>query len=143
MSRRYRRDPEESGPREFTNEELSEIIRIAARTQTRAPNSRISYDEMVAVGRDLGIDAATLDVAASEIMKERRAKQRRIRHKMGFMQHLAVYGVVITGLACLNLMTGSHHLWFLYPAIGWGIGVAIQGASVYFSEKEALLRQSV
>ena len=76
-------------------------------------------------------------------MKERRAKQRRIRHKLGFFQHLAVYGVVITGLACLNLLTSPRSLWFLYPAIGWGIGVAIQGASVYFSEKEALMRQSV
>jgi hypothetical protein len=132
----------ESNLREFTNEELSDVIRLAARQQTRRPQTKLSYEEMLVVGRELGIEDASLRAAAAEIFKDRGARRKRLRHKMGFMRHLAVYGIVITGLACINLLTDGSTLWFLFPAIGWGIGVAIQGATVYFAEKEAMLRES-
>ena len=128
---------------EFTSEELSDVIRLAARRQARPSKSRMTFEEMAAVGRELGIDDASIQAAAAEIMRDRRARHRRIRHKMGFMRHLAIYAIVITALACINIMSGPRHLWFLYPAIGWGIGVAIQGASVYFAEKEAMMRETV
>ena len=36
--------------------------------------------------------------------------------------------VFITFLAILNMITdGSDNLWFLYPAAGWGVAVAIHG----------------
>jgi hypothetical protein len=60
---------------------------------------------------------------------------------MGFARHLATYVIVISGLAFINLLTGDGTLWFLFPAIGWGIGLASHGASVYFSEKESALRE--
>ena len=44
-------------------------------------------------------------------------------------QHYNSYISVIGGLAAINLLTaatsGSWQMWFLYPAIGWGIGLTI------------------
>jgi hypothetical protein len=42
----------------------------------------------------------------------------------GFFAHLGPYVLVIGGLGVMNLLTGSDYPWFLWPAIGWGIGIA-------------------
>lgn len=57
--------------------------------------------------------------------------QKKVEDMKGFYGNLMAYVVVITGLAVLNLLTSPGHLWFFYPAIGWGIGVVIHFCSVF------------
>lgn len=57
--------------------------------------------------------------------------QKRVEDIKGFYGHLTSYIIVNLGLMILNLITSSQHLWFLYPAMGWGIGVAVHGMSVF------------
>lgn len=57
--------------------------------------------------------------------------QKKIEDIKGFYGNLSSYVVIITGLAILNITTSPGHLWFMYPAIGWGIGVVIHGVSVF------------
>ncbi len=57
--------------------------------------------------------------------------QKKVEEIKGFYGNLSSYVVIITGLAILNLITSPSHLWFFYPAIGWGIGVVIHGVSVF------------
>ncbi|WP_447637707.1 2TM domain-containing protein [Flavobacterium microcysteis] len=57
--------------------------------------------------------------------------QKKVEDMKAFYGNLTSYIVVNIGLAALNLITSPSHLWFLYPAIGWGIGVAIHGMSVF------------
>lgn len=57
--------------------------------------------------------------------------QKKVEDIKGFYGNLMSYIVVITGLAILNIITSPSHFWFLYPAIGWGIGVAIHGMTVF------------
>ena len=57
--------------------------------------------------------------------------QKRVEDLKAFYGNLTVYIIVIVGIAILNLVTYPQHLWFLYPAIGWGIGVVIHGMSVF------------
>lgn len=57
--------------------------------------------------------------------------QKKVEDIKGFYGNLASYCVVITGLMVLNLITSPDHLWFFYPAVGWGIGVAVHGVSVF------------
>jgi hypothetical protein len=49
--------------------------------------------------------------------------------RKGFVVHAAIYTVVMTGLIVLNLVlvaqTDSNFLWFPFPLIGWGIGLAL------------------
>ena len=42
----------------------------------------------------------------------------------GFLIHLLVYVVVVSGLAALNLIINPHHLWFLWVLLAWGIALA-------------------
>jgi len=43
----------------------------------------------------------------------------------GFLIHLAVFIVVIIGLAALNLIRNPAHPWFLWVLFGWGIAIVV------------------
>ncbi|MFP9115216.1 2TM domain-containing protein [Flavobacterium sp. RHBU_3] len=49
----------------------------------------------------------------------------------GFYSHLFSYLVIITGLTILNLTTSPQYLWFLWPALGWGFGLAAHAMSIF------------
>lgn len=59
-----------------------------------------------------------------------RAKSR-VEAKTGFFIHLAVYIVVNILLIIINLGTSPQYLWFIWPLIGWGIGVIFHGIDVF------------
>lgn len=48
-----------------------------------------------------------------------------------FYISLTVYVVVMFSLACLNVFTDPSYLWFLWPALGWGVGIAFKAFSVF------------
>ena len=48
-----------------------------------------------------------------------------VRKKKAFYHHLAAYIPVIGFLMFINIITGDPEPWFLFPAAGWGIGLAI------------------
>lgn len=54
---------------------------------------------------------------------ERRAREQ-VAAKVGLYSHVGSYVAVILLLAAINLLTSPGYLWFLWPAMGWGIGVA-------------------
>ena len=48
---------------------------------------------------------------------------------MGWYIHACVYIAVNLGLATLSAMSGRH--WAVFPAFGWGLGLAIHGIVVF------------
>ena len=67
----------------------------------------------------------------AEREKNRDIDEFRRQHRSDFRTHLVVYGIINTFLLCINLLTSADHLWFLYPLLGWGIGIAIHGYTTY------------
>jgi hypothetical protein len=59
---------------------------------------------------------------------ERQAR-RRAGAKMGWYIHASIYIAVNLLLAALSAATGRH--WAIYPALGWGLGLAIHGIVVF------------
>jgi len=47
--------------------------------------------------------------------------------KFSFYIHLVIYVLVNILLASINLMTSPDFLWFIFPVLGWGLGLAIHG----------------
>lgn len=54
-----------------------------------------------------------------------------VRRIKGFYVHLMIYAIIIGTLATINLLTSPSYLWFVWPALGWGIGLAITAACLF------------
>ena len=59
-----------------------------------------------------------------------RLARRRAGAKLGWYIHAGVYIAVNLLLALLSAMSDRH--WAVFPAFGWGIGLAIHGVVVFF-----------
>lgn len=57
--------------------------------------------------------------------------RKKVEEIKGFYGNLTAYIVVNIGLLVLNLLTSPQYLWFFWPLLGWGIGVAIHGMIVF------------
>jgi len=55
---------------------------------------------------------------------------RRVKAKMGWFFHAAIYAVVNLFLMAGAMFHGRH--WHFFPLIGWGLALAIHGAAVWF-----------
>lgn len=54
-----------------------------------------------------------------------------VRDIKGFYTHLLTYVVVIAALIIVNIIRSPDRLWVIWPAIGWGVGVAFHGLNVF------------
>jgi len=60
-----------------------------------------------------------------------RIARRRAGAKMGWYIHAGVFLAVNLLLAAIS--TANGNAWFIYPALGWGLGLAIHGVVVFFA----------
>ena len=60
-----------------------------------------------------------------------RVARRRAGAKMGWYIHATVYVAVNLMLAVLSAM--SDRYWAVFPALGWGIGLAVHGMVVFLA----------
>ncbi len=52
--------------------------------------------------------------------------RQRVEEKKKFYSHLTTYLVMSVFFVLLNLFTSPGRWWFVFPVLGWGIGIAIQ-----------------
>ena len=69
---------------------------------------------------------------------ERAAK--RVEAKLEFYRHLAIYIAVNILLIIINLVTSTETLWFIWPLLGWGIGIAVHAIQVLIIPSESSLK---
>jgi hypothetical protein len=60
---------------------------------------------------------------------------KRLKTKREFRQHVVSYAIVNTGLAGIwlvtALQTGAWFPWFVFPVLGWGIGLGFHAWAAY------------
>jgi hypothetical protein len=64
-------------------------------------------------------------------MQERDEVERAVAAKLGFVRHVIVYVLVIAALFVINNLTFGGYQWWLWPAFGWGLGVAANLLSAF------------
>lgn len=75
---------------------------------------------------------------ASDLELElRRKAEQRADAKIGFRKHFIAFVVVNAALIAINLLTSPDVLWFVWPLLGWGIGVVAHFAAVYIDDASA------
>lgn len=73
-----------------------------------------------------------MDIAAtSHVRADEALALAQVRKIKGFYIHLAQYGIVIAFLVVVNLIVSPRYFWAIWPALGWGIGIALHGLRVF------------
>ena len=60
----------------------------------------------------------------------------------GFFFHFSSFVLVNAILIAVNLLLTPNRIWFIWPLLGWGIGILAHGLAVHFSKEEAVRRRS-
>ena len=116
----------------ISQEELAQMADISVRTLQRVESGdkpSLETARSLASALDVSLDTIRgLTPVAPALNHDAVAHVKKLR---GFYFHLAQYGVIITVLFVINMSTSASHLWFLYPALGWGIGLLFHAARVF------------
>jgi hypothetical protein len=56
--------------------------------------------------------------------------RKRVEEIKGFYIHLGVYLIVNAVLFTIDMIASPGTLWFFWPLLGWGAGVAVHGFAV-------------
>jgi vacuolar-type H+-ATPase subunit I/STV1 len=56
---------------------------------------------------------------------------KRLKKRRDFAAHLLVYAMVNTFIVVIWAMTSSGFFWPIFPMVGWGIGVVMNGWDVF------------
>lgn len=74
--------------------------------------------------------------------------RKRVKKKVEFRAHLASYLVIMGFLLVINLLTSPGYLWVVWPALGWGIGLAFHAMEAFGmiadkDKEEAMIEKEV
>lgn len=71
-----------------------------------------------------------------------RIARRRASAKLGWYTHATVYVAVNVFLFLISSASGfGHRNWSIYPMLGWGLGLALHGISVFMLGRGSGLRE--
>ena len=71
-----------------------------------------------------------------------------VEAKLEFYRHFAIYIGVNILLIIINLITSPDTLWFVWPLLGWGIGIVVHAVRVFIvptgsSFKDRMIEQEI
>lgn len=125
--------------RGWSQEHLAAAAGISTRTVQRLETGdAASRETLMALASAFETDMSALVVDIDAKVKEGRqaeAQRSNAQFRLSFMIHLASYAFVIALLVTLNLARRPDELWVLWPAIGWGIGLAAHGLAVFIADQ--------
>ncbi len=122
--------------RGWSQEVLAELTGLSVRTIQRIERGgNASLETLSALAAVFEVDVATLSTETRmyrqrDISEHERDALEHVRDIKGFYSHLVVYLIAIAAMAGFNLYSGGYP-WFIWPALGWGLGVASHGLCVF------------
>ena len=69
--------------------------------------------------------------------------RKRVQARMGFIIHVAIYTVMNGGLFAIWLFSGKGYPWFMWPLIGWGVGVIAHAGALAIGPGSAIEERAV
>ncbi|MBM3289858.1 MAG: 2TM domain-containing protein [Candidatus Hydrogenedentes bacterium] len=133
MTHEYGTDRDVRREEMFTVDEVEAILRRGL--NRKRDSGEITRGELIDTARELGLDVREVERAIHEQRRygaiESAREEYKSRKKEGFYHHLRAYLIVNGALFFINLVTGADDLWFFYPLIGWGIGLAFHASNAF------------
>lgn len=72
-----------------------------------------------------------------------RLARKRAGAKLGWYLHAAIYVVVNLFIFALSSYAFGHRPWSVFPLIGWGVGLALHGISVFMLGQGSSFRENL
>lgn len=72
-----------------------------------------------------------------------RLARKRAGAKLGWYLHAAIYVVVNLFIFALSSYAFGHRPWSIFPLIGWGVGLALHGISVFMLGQGSAFRENL
>ena len=128
--------------RDWTQQPLAALSGLSVRTIQRIENGSVpSTASLKSLASVFEIEFSTLtsepDMTSTATFAPDPADQDEqlallhVRKLKGFYLHLLQYAMVMAVLCAINLITSPHKLWFYWPALGWGLGIAAHAARTF------------
>jgi hypothetical protein len=125
----------------YSSDDVQAILGRALERQRAHGEAELSYEELLSIGRDIGLSEAAIEAAAREHEREGAVDaelERRLRkERQGFVSHAATFLIVNAFLVILNLVTGGP-MWSFWPLFGWGLGLAFHLLAVAMPDRDKL-----
>jgi transcriptional regulator with XRE-family HTH domain len=123
----------------WSQQQLADLSGISVRTIQRIERGQAASTEYLkSLAAVFEIDFSTLQTESdmNSLYKQSSNHEEtlafeQVRRLKRFYVHLMQYIAVISTLAVFNLLKTPHHLWFIWPALGWGSGIIAHAASEF------------
>jgi hypothetical protein len=110
--------------RRYSQAAVQAILSQALQSRTTEDFSRAQLEEMAA---DLSIDLPLLEQAEQQWQQAEAATQQRQRRRAARRRAWVTYGLGSVGMLALDIATAGTITWAIYPILGWGLGLAVDG----------------
>jgi hypothetical protein len=118
--------------RTYSSQEVNRIMQRALQENER---NGIGHEELLEIGRELGLAPQTIEAAIqnedTEAARQRSVENWRESRKFGFHWHLWSFIIANAMLLLVNALVPGPW-WFQWSVIGWGIGLVFHYQRVYF-----------
>jgi 2TM domain len=128
-------------PEKYSNDDMERILQRAM--VQRSLSGNISRDQLIEVGKELGLSEQDIERAVEEEMRYGAlddAKEEVIeKYRQGWREHLLWYLGVNAILYGLNFVQEDGHItWALGTTFGWGIGIVADTIGTFFPNEKKL-----
>ena len=125
--------------RGWSQQQLAELSDLSVRTIQRIEQGKgASTESLKSLAAVFEIDFSTLQsgsdmninpgqgFATDEVLAFQH-----VRKLKRFYLHLTLYVLVIGFLAAINMTRSPTHIWFVWPALGWGSAIVIRALTLF------------
>ena len=123
--------------RGWSQETLADLSGLSVRTIQRLERGgNASLDSLGALAAIFEVDITTLSSEthmskANDISEQEREALEYVRDIKGFYSHLMAYLIAVPVFIIADFFDNTDITWYIWPIMGWGIGVAAHGISVF------------
>ena len=121
----------------WSQQQLADISGLNVRTIQRIEQGQsASLESFKALGAAFNVDFSALqedtvrNIVSTPEQTEVFLAFRQVRKLRGLYSHIISYVVVMSGVAAINLILMPRVIWFIYPLLGWGVGIISHAVSV-------------
>ncbi len=122
-SARFEAEPEETKKRRYSSEEVADIIRLSLQDRTSETDDSVNYEDLLAIAREVGVDAEEVDRAVHLLEEQQTAKDKETYLWSRFKTHLTIFIAVNLLCITINVIGSSTTFWSMYMLFGWGLFV--------------------